>query len=112
MPAVPQDARGTDQPYVGRWAPKAAWCKNDIRSGTDEIPVAITRQTIDFHAASCRIVSIERRGKAWRARTSCRGEGAGREAPRTAVTYGLRVDGDRLTLSDHSGPKTFRRCRS
>jgi hypothetical protein len=96
------------EPYEGRWTEDPAWCRNT--SGTDELPITITRQSIEQFASSCRVLSIRRKGSVWRIRTSCRDEGQDASEPRTPVTYVLSLDGDRLTLRDSTGELKLTRC--
>jgi hypothetical protein len=62
-------------PYERRWTENPAWCRNTRASGTDELPITITRRSIETFASSCRVLSSARKGVAWVLRTSCRDEG-------------------------------------
>jgi hypothetical protein len=100
------------EPYEGRWAEDIAWCRNTRASGTDNVPITITRRAIETFASSCRVRSTIRKGTDWHLRTSCRDEGQSENEPRTDVTFVLRIDGDRLYLrdSDDTGVQTLTRC--
>jgi len=104
------DARAA-QPYEGRWAEDAAWCRNTRKSGTDEMPVTITRRSIETFAAMCRVLSAVRTSRAvWRLRTSCRDEGQTEDESRARINFVLRVDGNRLYLRDDTGVSNLTRC--
>jgi hypothetical protein len=96
--------------YEGRWAENPAWCANTRAGGTDEMPLTITRRSIETFASSCRVVAVTRRGAAWWLRTRCRDEGQSEREPRVANTFVLRVDGNRLTLRDSAGIQNLTRC--
>jgi hypothetical protein len=96
------------QPYQGRWTENPAWCRNT--SGTDELPITITRRSIDAFASSCRVLSVKRVGAEWRIRTSCRDEGQDATEPRVKNTFVLRLAGDRMTMHDMNGVVTLTRC--
>ncbi len=105
-PSAAQDA-----PYAGRWAENPAWCRNNIYSGTDEMPVTITPGSIEFFAATCRILGVTATGRGvFRMRASCRDEGQTEHEPRERRTYTLRVAGDRLTLDDGISTGALMRC--
>jgi hypothetical protein len=107
---VPQ-ALAAAQPYEGRWAEDPAWCSNTRKSGSDELPITIGRRSIETFASFCRVLSVVRTSRmVWRLRASCRDEGQTEQEPRTAVTFVLRVDGNRLYLHDDTGVQTFTRC--
>lgn len=99
------------QPYLGRWTENPAWCANTRASGTDELPIVITRRAIETFASACRVVSVARQGAAWRLRTTCRDEGQTEQEPRTSVTFVLRLDRGRLILRDDTGTQTLTRCK-
>lgn len=100
-------ARATE-PYVGRWSEDAAWCRTPKG---DEAPITITAKSIDQFASSCRILSAARNGATWRIRTSCRDEGQTADEPRIPNTFTLRLDGDKLTMSDTASASTFNFAR-
>jgi hypothetical protein len=95
-------------PYEGRWTENPAWCRNT--SGTDELPITITRRSIDTFASSCRVLSVKRVAAEWRIRTSCRDEGQDATEPRVKNTFVLRLAGDRMTMRDMNGMVTLTRC--
>ena len=97
-------------PYEGRWTENPAWCRNTRASGTDELPITITRRSIETFASSCRVLSSARKGAAWVLRTSCRDEGQTGTEPRIPDTVTLRVNGNRLSLRDMNGAQNFTRC--
>jgi hypothetical protein len=97
-------------PYEGRWTENPAWCRNTRASGTDELPITITRRSIETFASSCRVLTSARKGAAWVLRTSCRDEGQTETEPRTRNTVTLRVNGNRLSLRDMNGAQNFTRC--
>jgi hypothetical protein len=99
------------EPYEGRWAEDLAWCRNTRASGTDEMPITITRRSVETFASFCRVLSAIRTARAmWRLRTSCRDEGQTEKEPRTPVTFLMRVDGNSLYLRDNTGVQNFTRC--
>ena len=99
------------EPYEGRWIEDPAWCRNTRKSGTDELPITISRRLIETFASFCRVMSVVRTSRStWRLRTGCRDEGQTENEPRTPVTFELRVDGNRLTLRDDTGARTLTRC--
>ena len=97
-------------PYEGRWTENPAWCRNTRASGTDELPITITRRSIETFASSCRVLSSARKGAAWVLRTSCRDEGQTGTEPRIPDTVTLRVNGNRLSLRDMNGAPNLTRC--
>jgi len=100
-----------DAPYEGRWTEDPAWCRNTRASGTDELPMTITRRSIETFASFCRVLSAVRTRRAvWRLRTSCRDEGQTEQEPRTPVTFVVRVDGNRLYLRNDIGVQNLTRC--
>ena len=100
------------EPY-GRWAEDPAWCRNTRASGTDELPITITRRLIETFASYCRVLSSARTSRAvWRLRTSCRDEGQTEQEPRTPITFVLRVDGNRLYLRNDIDVQNLTRCPS
>lgn len=106
LPAVLSPALAA--PYEGRWAERAAWCRN--RSGSDEMPITISRRAIASFASSCQVQSIKRRGAAWWLRTLCRDEGQDDSTPPTSNIVVLRVDGDKLAMRDSAGIRNLTRC--
>ncbi len=97
--------------YEGRWAEDPAWCRNTRASGTDELPITITRRLVETYASFCRVLSAVRTSRAaWRLRTSCRDEGQAEWEPRTPVTFVLRVNGNRLSLRDGTSVQNLTRC--
>lgn len=97
--------------YEGRWAEDPAWCRNTRASGTDELPITITRRLVETYASYCRVLSAVRTSRAaWRLRTSCRDEGQAEWEPRTPVTFVLRVDGNTLHLRGNDDIQTLTRC--
>ena len=98
-------------PYEGRWTEDPAWCRNTRASGTDELPITITRRLIETFASFCLVLSIARTTRTtWRMNTSCRDEGQTENEPRTPVTFELRVDGNTLSLRDDTGVQNLTRC--
>ena len=98
------------EPYEGRWADDPAWCKNTRQSNTDELPIVISRKSIETFASFCRVLSTTRKGAAWWLHTSCRDEGQTETEPRAQITFVLRVDGNRLYLRDDTGVQNLHRC--
>jgi hypothetical protein len=96
--------------YEGRWGDTPASCRNTRASNTDDLPIVITRRSIETFAASCRVLSVKRQGAVWRLRTSCRDEGQTETEPRTINTVVLRVSGSRLSMRDMNGSQTLIRC--
>ena len=100
--------------YEGRWGDTLASCRNTRAGNTDDLPIVITRRSIETFAASCRVLSVKRqvthRGTGWRLRTSCRDEGQTETEPRTLDTVVLRVSGNRLSMRDMNGSQTLTRC--
>jgi len=97
--------------YEGRWAEEPAWCRNTRASGTDELPITISRRLVETFASYCRVLSAVRTSRAtWRLRTSCRDEGRAEWEPRTPVTFVLRVNGKNLYLRDDTGVQNLTRC--
>jgi hypothetical protein len=97
--------------YEGRWAEDPTWCRNTRASGTDELPITISRRLVETFASYCRVLSAVRTSRAaWRLRTSCRDEGQAEWEPRTPVTFVLRVSGNGLYLRDDTGVQTLTRC--
>jgi hypothetical protein len=47
------------EPYEGRWTQDPAWCANTRRNG-DEIPITITRQSVEQFASFCRVQAVRR----------------------------------------------------
>ena len=97
-------------PYEGRWTENPAWCRNTRASGTDELPITITRRSIETFASSCRVLSSARKGAVWVLRTSCRDEGQTETEPRIRNTVTLRINGNRLSMRDMNGDHSFTRC--
>ena len=95
-------------PYEGRWTENPAWCANT--GGNDEMPVTITRRSIERFASSCRVLSTTRKGATWQIRTSCNDEGQSAEEPRQRETFRLLLKGDRLTIRNSTGVVTLTRC--
>jgi hypothetical protein len=97
--------------YEGRWAEDPAWCRNTRASGSDELPVTISRRLVETYASYCRVLSAVRTSRAaWRVRTSCRDKGQAEWEPRTPVTFVLRVNGNSLQLRDDAGVQNLTRC--
>jgi hypothetical protein len=97
--------------YEGRWAEDPAWCRNTRASGTDELPITISRRLVETYASYCRVLSAVRMSRAvWRLRTSCRDEGQAEWERRTPVTFVLRVDRNTLQLRDDTGVQNLTRC--
>jgi hypothetical protein len=96
--------------YEGRWGDTPASCRNTRSSNTDDLPIVITRRSIETFAASCRVLSVKRQGAVWQLRTSCRDEGQTETEPRTLNTVVLRVSGNRLSMRDMNGSQTLIRC--
>jgi hypothetical protein len=105
--AAPAAARAAE-PYEGRWTEEPAWCGNTRRNG-DEIPIIITRHSIEQFASLCRVQSVRRRGAAWWLDTFCRDEGEDTKQ-RIPNRFELRVDGDKLSMRDGAGVRNFTRC--
>jgi hypothetical protein len=93
-------------PYLGRWAEKPETCSNPTDHSTDDIPITITRRSIETFASSCRILGIDQRGEEVRIRTSCRDEGEMENEPRTPITFTLRLKGNRMTAKARSAEPT------
>ena len=106
---APLSAARAAEPYEGRWTEDPAWCGNTRRNG-DEIPIIITRQSVEQFASLCRVQSVRRSGATWRLDTLCRDEGedANQRIPNRFV---LRVDGDKLLMRDGAGVRNLTRCR-
>ena len=96
--------------YEGRWGDTLASCRNTRAGNTDDLPIVITRRSIETFAASCRVLSVKRQGTGWRLRTSCRDEGQTETEPRNLDTVVLRVSGNRLSMRDMNGSQTLTRC--
>ena len=97
--------------HEGRWTEDPAWCRNTRASGTDELPITITRRLVETSASFCRVLSAVRTSRAaWRLRTSCRDEGQTEREPRTPVTFVLRVHGNSLHLRNDIGVQNLTRC--
>jgi hypothetical protein len=96
------------EPYEGRWTEDLAWCRNTRRNG-DEIPITITRHSVEQFASLCRVQAVRRSGATWRLDTLCRDEGEDAEQ-RIANRFELRVDGDKLVMHDTAGVRHFTRC--
>jgi hypothetical protein len=98
-------------PFEGYWAAEPRICVDTPDRETDNIPIHISRRSVETFASSCRIRSIRRSRGAWRLRTICRDEGQDGTEPRTAVTFILRMTGDRLMLRSGSEPaESLVRC--
>ena len=109
LPATTLHALGAG--YEGRWAEDPAWCRNTRASGSDELPITISRRLVETFASYCRVLSAVRTSRAaWRLRTSCRDEGQAEWEPRTPVTFVLRVNGNSLSLRDDTGVQNLTRC--
>jgi hypothetical protein len=96
------------EPYEGRWTQDPVWCGNTRRNG-DEIPITITRQSVEQFASFCRVQAVRRSGAAWRLDTLCRDEGEDANQ-RIPNRFELRVDGDKLVMRDIAGVRNFTRC--
>ena len=85
------------EPYEGKWAGEAAWCKNKP-SETDQVPLEITKKGIKGYESSCPFISVKKQGTAWVATAKCSGEGE-----TWTETTKMEVDGSRLTLTYDDG---------
>src|SRR4051794_15893971 len=84
------------EPYEGRWTQEPGWCGNTRRNG-DEVPITITRQSVEQFASFCRVQAVRRSGATWRLDTLCRDEGEAANQ-RIPNRFELRVDGDKLVM--------------
>jgi hypothetical protein len=94
-------------PFAGRWADDFATCRNTRAKG-GEIPVMITRWSIETAQTFCRVLAAARTtDRTWRLRAHCGDDGT---EPRRRVTVTLRLERERLALQKESGVRLLVRC--
>ena len=96
--------------FSGRWAEDVTACGNTRANGGD-IPVMITRWSIETTTTFCRVLAAARTtGRTWRVNARCGEDGEAAGEPRRPVTVTLRIKGNRLSLQKDAGVRLLVRC--
>jgi hypothetical protein len=93
----------TGQPaYVGRWAYRAGWCRNQPGT-TDEIPILFTRHTLEEMESTCRFDRVSGTPGKWKIAVTCQVEGITKrgqiEIAVNGNTMNLKRNGDTVKLT-------------
>ncbi|HOV03563.1 MAG TPA: hypothetical protein PLJ34_02095 [Hyphomicrobiales bacterium] len=94
------------EPYEGKWAAEAAWCRNTPAT-TDQVPITVSARGIEGYESSCPFTSVTRKDGNYVAKAKCSGEGE-----TWTETYVMAVEGRTLTLTYEDGSSVkFVKCK-